>query len=194
MNTYREEFEGLWTDAEEIWTRLENDPAFHGYVGADFGAVLDCLLELRGQVANFVEWGSGLGVVTIMASRLGFEAFGIEAESKLVTLSRELADLYGPDATFAEGSFIPNEFEWDPSQGDESIKTSIDAASAYDELGLELRDFDLIYVYPWPTEHTLCHNIIRQFGQPNALLLSYDAREGMNLKRFGESPIRGDRQ
>jgi hypothetical protein len=181
-----EEFTELWNEAEEIWTRLENDPAFHGYVGADFGEVLKYLLELRGQVSTFLEWGSGLGVVTMMASCLGFEAYGIEAESKLITLSRELADTYAPQATFAEGSFIPDEFQWDPSQGDESIKTTIDAASAYDELGLELRDFELIYVYPWPTEHTLCHNIIRQFGQSNAMLLSYDAREGMNLKRFGQ--------
>ena len=180
----RKEFKGLWAEAEEIWTRQEHDHAFHGYVSADFDEVLKYLLELRGQVSTFVEWGSGLGVVTIMAARLGFEAYGIEAEAKLVTHSRELAHTYGPEATFAEGSFIPDEFEWTPSQGDESIRTIIDAASGYEQLELELQDFELIYVYPWPDEHTLCHNIIRQFGHPNALLLSYDAREGMNLKRF----------
>ncbi|NIO39184.1 MAG: hypothetical protein GTO41_02675, partial [Burkholderiales bacterium] len=50
----------------------------------------------------------------------------------------------------------------------------------------ELRDFDLIYAYPWPDEHPLYHSIIRQFGRSRAMLLTYDAREGMDLVRFPE--------
>ena len=51
-------------------------------------------------------------------------------------------------------------------------RTIIDAPSAYDELDMELRDFDLIYAYPWPDERSLYHNIVREFGRGDTLLLS----------------------
>ena len=63
-------------------------------------------------------------------------------------------------------------------------RTIINAASAYDELEMELRDFDLVYAYPWSDEHTLYRNIMREFGRKDALLLSYDAREGIELVSF----------
>ena len=128
--------------------------------------------------------GSGLGIVTIMASRMGFEAYGIEAKPDLVEYSESLAQAYGPHARFSQGSFIPDEFEWNPSDGDDAYRTIIDAASAYHELDMELRDFDLIYAYPWPDEHTLYHNVIRALGRREALLLTYDVRKGMELVRF----------
>ena len=113
------EFQQLWDEAESIWDQHSADAPFHGYVSADFAEVLRSLVELRSRSFTFVEWGSGLGVVTIMASRLGYDAYGIEAEGDLVDYSRELASVYGPDAQFVEGSFIPDEFDWDPGQGDE---------------------------------------------------------------------------
>jgi hypothetical protein len=135
-------------------------------------------------VLSVLEWGSGLGIVTIMASRMGFEAYGIEAEPRLVTHAENLARTYGPDAQFAQGSFIPDDFAWNPADGDDVYRTVIDASSAYDQLDMELKDFDLVYAYPWPDEHTLYHNIMRNFGRKGAMLLTYDAREGMELVRF----------
>ena len=35
-----------------------------------------------------------------------------------------------------------------PYNGDDVIRTIFDAASAYDKLKMELRDFDLVYAYP----------------------------------------------
>ena len=130
-----------------------------------------------------LEWGSGLGIVTIMASRMGFEAYGIEAEMELVEYSEEFARDYGPDATFAQGSFVPDEFQWNPANGDTVFQTIIDSPSAYADLDMELRDFDLIYAYPWPEEITLYHNILRKLGRRDALFLWYDAREGIDMVR-----------
>jgi hypothetical protein len=135
-------------------------------------------------VLSVLEWGSGLGIVTIMASRMGFEAYGIEAEPCLVTHAENLARTYGPNAQFAQGSFIPDDFAWNPADGGDVDRTVIDVASAYDKLDMELKDFDLVYAYPWPDEHTLYHNIMREFGRKGAMLLTYDAREGMELVRF----------
>ena len=177
-------FSRLWAEADDLWERHQNTAAFHGYVSADYLTVYESLVQLRGRVLTVLEWGSGLGVVTIMASLMGFEAYGIEVEPDLVKYSERLAQAYGPDARFAQGSFIPSGFEWDPAHGDDVCRTIIDAASAYDELDMELRDFDLVYAYPWPDEHTLYHNIMRGFARRNAMFLSYDAREGIDLVRF----------
>ena len=178
------EFGSLWADAENLWEQHQDTPAFHGYVSADYRTVYKSLARLQGSVSTVLEWGSGLGIVTIMASRMGFEAYGIEAEPDLVEYSESLAQVYGRHARFSQGSFIPDEFEWNPSDGDDAYRTIIAAASAYDALDMEIRDFDLIYAYPWPNEHTLYHNIMREFGRQDALLLCYDARKGIEMVRF----------
>ena len=182
-----DDFARLWEEADKIWEREDGTPAFAAYVSADYMAVYEQLNSLRGQVETFLEWGSGLGVVTIMASRMGFEAFGIEAESELVDYSIDLANNFNCSAQFAHGSFIPDEFVWDPSQGDESERTAIDLPAGYEQLDLDLRDMDLVYAYPWPTEHPLYHNILNEFGAPNVKLLTYDAREGIGLVHLNES-------
>ena len=110
------EFTRLWAEAEAIWDRHENSPAFHSYVSSDYLSVYEALRQLQGRVLNVLEWGSGLGVVTIMASRMGFEAYGIEAELTLVEMSEDLSAAYGATATFAHGSFIPAGFDWDPAE------------------------------------------------------------------------------
>ena len=181
------EFGRLWDEAEKIWEREDGTPAFAAYVSADYMAVYEQLKSLRGRVETFLEWGSGLGVVTIMASRMGFVASGIEAESELVDYSNDLADEFDCTAQFAHGSFIPDNFVWDPSQGDESERTAIDLPEGYGQLDLGLEDMDLIYAYPWPTEHPLYHNILNQFGAPNVKLLTYDAREGVGLVDLNKS-------
>lgn len=178
------EFAELWDAASALWEQHQHTPAFHGYVSADYLAVSKSLARLRGRVLTVLEWGSGLGVTAIMASRMGFEAYGIEAEPRLVEYSETLAKSYGPTARFVQGSFIPDDFEWNPGEGDEANRTIIDAPSAYDKLDMELRDFDLVYAYPWPDEHTLYHNIMRHFARRDALLLSYDCREGTQLVAF----------
>ena len=173
------EFSLLWKRAEEIWTEHEEASGFEAYVSADYTAVLDSLIRLQNRADTFLEWGSGLGVVTIMASRLGYEAYGIEMEQVLVDFSRELAAEFHCDAEFATGGFIPDGFLWQPELGQEAVRTSVDVADAYDDIGMDLQDFDLVYGYPWPTEHELFKGIMKSFGSPHSQLLIYDAREGI---------------
>lgn len=180
-NELLREFGSLWEEADAIWEPRRHEPAFGAYVSSNY---LDVYYELKRCLAysdNLLEWGSGLGVVTIMASRMGFEASGIEAEGELVELSLGLAEKYGPDSIFAEGSFIPDEFEWNPAAGEVVDGTTIDAPAAYDALGQSLDEFGLVYAYPWPEEHSLYRNIMQQCGRPDAILLMYDGREGMQI-------------
>lgn len=184
--TLLDEFKELWAAADTIWNDNDRHPGFHAYVSADYSAVVKSLAQFRDQNLRFIEWGSGLGVVTIMASRMGFEAYGIEAESALLDHAEELAEKFGPDATFAQGSFIPNGFQFDPGSGDESIRTIIDVPDAYDDLGMEICDFDLIYSYPWPTEHHLYHNVLREYGHTGSILVTYDARESIDIVKTSD--------
>lgn len=186
-STLLAEFGSLWAEAEELWERHQNTPAFHGYVSADYLAVFDSLARLRGSALKVLEWGSGLGIVTIMASRMGFESYGIEAEPHLIKQSEILAQTYGPDARFAQGSFIPDQFRTDPANAGGVYRTIIEAESAYGALAMEISDFDLVYAYPWPDELALYHRIIRKFGRRGSMLLTYDARAGMKLARFNGS-------
>ncbi len=183
----RAEFGALWDEAERVWDTHQNERAFERFVSADYLAVARALSELRGHGVTFLEWGSGLGVATIMASHMGFDAFGIETELELIDRAEELADTFRSSAQFAAGSFIPDSFRWDTIEGDESQRTVVDVADAYGDLDMELRDFDLVYAYPWPDEHGLYQKIMQQFASRNALLLCYDVREGMQVTPFNQT-------
>ncbi len=176
------DFVKLWEEADTIWTERQNEPAFHGYVSADYLAIYQMLLEFKERGRTVLEWGSGLGVMTIMASRMGFDAFGIEAEEGLIDISNSLCAKYDSQAVFAHGSFIPDEFEWQPSADEDVDRTEVDAAAAYYLFDMEIRDFDLVYAYPWPDEHGLFRSIFRQFSQPGATFMIYDSREGLLIE------------
>jgi len=182
----RVRFEALWSDAEAIWDEHQNEPAFEGYVSADYAAVYRSLQKYQNQCVTFLEWGSGLGVVTIMAALMGYEAYGIEIEPDLVAHANELSARYGGDATFACGSFIPSEYEEESSDGAEFQRTICDSPAGYEELDMELRDFDLVYAYPWPEEHLVFRRMMRRCGGSPAVLVCYDQREGIMTTRFGK--------
>ena len=172
-------FSPLWSEAYEIWGKFENAIGFETYVPADYSAVLSSLQSLQGKATTILEWGSGLGVVTIMASRLGFEAYGIEVAPQLVKHARKLAKRYAPRATFAEGSFVPNDYQWAADQGEDDTRPNLNAADGYDALDMRLSEFDVVYAYPWPDEHALFADMLRGRGRPGGWLLTYDIRAGM---------------
>ncbi len=179
------EFRLLWRDAATLWDEHENEPAFEGYVGSDFFAAWTVLKSLRGRGSTFLEWGSGLGVVAIMASRMGFDAAGIEIQGELVELAQTLAKRHSADVDFVCGSFVPDGFEPDASAGDEFFRTDSDSASGYDQLDRELSDFDIVYAYPWPDEQGLFNSIMRRCGGRRSVLIRYDNREGISVRRPG---------
>ncbi len=174
----------LWQEVDHIWETNQHLPAYELYVSADYAAIFEMLVKLRNEARYFLEWGSGLGVVSIMASRLGYEAYGIEAKSELVTVAEDLAKKYHAHPRFATGSFIPNDFEEDIGSGIEFGRTLTTPNDAYDELDMDLGDFDLVYAFPWPDEHRIYRSIMQRYAANNSLYLRYDAREGLSLSRI----------
>jgi hypothetical protein len=171
--------------AERIWQSLGGDfvSGWQGFIPADYPEVYLALKRLREGASTFLEWGSGIGTIAIMADMLGYESYGIEIQPALVARAEALAAEVGSKATFVEGSFIPEAYEWSPEIGDEDFNTSLEGAAGYEALGMELADFDVVYGYPWPGEEALFEDIFDQFARPDAVLVSYHSLEQVLLHR-----------
>jgi hypothetical protein len=67
----------------------------------------------------------------------------------------------------------PDDFAW----------MTTDAQAAYEDLGLEPDDFDLIFAYPWPGEEQVIFDLFADCAATGALLLTYHGLEGVRLQR-----------
>lgn len=166
-----------------------------GFVASDFELAYAALQTIKQlQLApgrKLCEWGSGFGVVTIMASLLGFDACGIEVDQELVNESQQLARDFGGDVDFVQGSLIPEgadvaleaneDFHWLDSTTD----------SAYDELQLDVDDFDVIYAYPWPGEEQVIEQIFDRHAAVGAILATFHG--SADLRLFRKSRVRRKR-
>ncbi|HLM69385.1 MAG TPA: hypothetical protein VK358_17730 [Longimicrobium sp.] len=123
----RTRLHALAEEGREIWDRFDMEVranGFHPFVAADYENVLQALLAQRAPGQRFLEWGSATGIITIMADLLGFEAYGIELDARLVQTARELAAKHGSGARFAAGSFLPSGYRYRPRHGDGRLVSS----------------------------------------------------------------------
>jgi hypothetical protein len=58
-----------------------------------------------------------------------------------------------------------------------------DGLAAYDQLDLEIDDFDLVYSYPWPGEEHVVDELFDTCAAVGALLLTYHGQDGIRLQR-----------
>ena len=165
-------------DGRDFYERFEEEVrsrAFHPFIPADYENVLPTLLSLRAPGLRFLEWGSGSGVITIMADMLGFEAYGIEIDAELVNTARELAKKHNSKAQFAAGSFLPAGYVYRSSTGDRRLGTIGEGRSGYLELGRPLEDFDVVYGYPWSGEDLVMHDVMRRYAADGARFIVHGA-------------------
>ena len=150
----------------------------HGFVASDYVAAFSALEWvqqnnlLSGQ--TFCEWGCGVGVVTMLAALAGMDACGIEVESELVECAEKLAADLEIACQFSGGSLIPDGADRLVEFVEDIAHIDTDSPGAYEDLGLDVDDFDLIYVYPWPGEERYLKG---------ALLLTYHGIEDLRLQR-----------
>ncbi|MDP6740556.1 MAG: hypothetical protein QF404_11165 [Planctomycetota bacterium] len=182
--------ESLLREGNQIWeTFIEaRGGTFHHLIPADAEGAYQQLRQLRERHHTFLELGSGMGVITILADLLGFEAHGIEIEEGLVDLSRDLAERHGSSASFTQGSFVPAGHRDEVHLLDGEFHTIAEGPDAYGELGMELSDFDLVYAYPWPGEEEWLADLFQRAGGGHAQLLTYSVSEGYSLSGpFGDT-------
>lgn len=167
----------------------EREIRISGFVPSDFEPVyqaLDAIIEnnlASGDV--FCEWGSGFGVVAMLAELLEFQAYGIEIEDSLVVGARLLADEFDLTADFVTGSFVPEGGEYivdELCSGTDSWLTGI-SDDAYSQLGLSPNDFDVVYAFPWPGEENVIAGLFDEFCAVGSLLLTFDHLEGVRVRR-----------
>ncbi len=171
-----------------------------GFVPSDFVTVyhsLQAITEANLAPGNSLcEWGSGFGVVASLAAMRGFEVCGIEIERDLVDASRRLADEFGLPVEFVHGSFVPSGAEAyaEETYADnnaESFWLVTDADDAYNELGLDPDDFDVVFAYPWPGEEYLITSLFEKYAAEEALLLMYNQFDSARLRRkVGKTSVR----
>ncbi|MCP3904313.1 MAG: class I SAM-dependent methyltransferase [Planctomycetes bacterium] len=184
-----EVLESLVRDGTAMFDRLTHDAdgKYVNLILADPRGAREALRDLRSGSRSFLELGSGLGVITIIADLLGYDAYGIEIEPRLVDESCRLAESCGSTATFIEGSFVPPDFQEEIDLLSADFNTVTSGADAYEEMGMTIADFDVVYAYPWPDETEWLHSLFRRYAGPHAALLSYSVRDGFEVSRQDSS-------
>jgi len=159
-----------------------------GFVVSDFARVGRALQAIRetslapGDAC--CEWGSGFGVVALMAACLDFRSCGIEIDADLVDEATALAADFELDVEFACGTYVPSGGEDLTDSCQEFDWLSAGGACGYDTLGVDPADFDLIFAYPWPGEEQVIDDLFERFGATSALMLTYHGgREDLRLRR-----------
>ena len=114
---------------------------------------------------------------------LDYEAYGIEVEGELVDSARLLADDFDLEAEFVHGSFVPRgaedrvhkagTYSWFTTEGD----------YAYDEMGLDPDDFDVVYAYSWPDEEAIVADLFDRYAGAGAILVSHHGGTDFRLRR-----------
>lgn len=158
-----------------------------GFVPSDYDAVYSMLRALsestyvRGR--QFCEWGSGFGVVACLAAMLDFDAVGIEIEPTLVQEAQKLASDFDLPVEFVAGSYVPHGADDRVHSGGSYSWFTPDSDYAYDDLGLEPRDMDVLFVYPWPDEEPVTLDLFEKYCGHGAVLVSYHGGDEFRLRR-----------
>ena len=177
----------LIREADRRIARFQQDCRVPAFVPSSYEpafAVLRWLSE--GNVARgrrFCEWGSGFGVVASLAATLDFDSCGIEVEGSLVSEAQRLAEDFGLSVEFAHGSFIPRGAEDRVCAAGTYSWLTTDATDAYEDLGLDASDMDVVFAYPWPDEETVTAGLFERYSGTGAVLVTYHGRDEFRLRR-----------
>ena len=155
-----------------------------GFVASDLVAVKQALERVvdtnLAPGPAFLEWGSGFGGVTVLASMFEFDAYGIEIQGELVEAARELAQDFGHEVVFTHGTYVPAGAE-ELTEGVEYTWWDTGEPSAYEELGMDPEDFDVFFAYPWPGEEQLIDRLYTRYASVGSLLVTYHGVSGVRL-------------
>jgi hypothetical protein len=146
------------------------------FVGSELPTVDRALARIQTEClasgSVFCEWGSGLGGVCGVAALNGFTTFGIEIRGELVDSARSLAEDLCLPMVFAKGTFLL------PGDEDLAATSAVHTQESFDhgaweEIGLEPEDCDVIFAYPWPGEEAVMDDVFARHAAPDALLLTF---------------------
>jgi SAM-dependent methyltransferase len=171
---------------QAYWDAWHRKP-IEQYVACDFRDVWRALATVRElQLAQgnlFLEWGCGFGIVTAMASQMGWGAIGIEAEPFLVSEARTFLAAEGIQAEIWQGNFLPSGSERLARHQSHHASLFHQVPSAYSQHDMQLDDFAFVFAYPWPGEDGFLKDVFREYAAPGALLLVFRGPYELELYR-----------
>jgi hypothetical protein len=167
---------------QDRWDR----PQIEQFVAADYTLVYQSLCWLRQRQPTigqrFLEWGSGFAVVSALAAQLGFDAIGIEAEPDLLREGGKTVRDWEAAVELVHGNFLPPGGE---SLADDPTLPSLGhpVASGYEQLGMDLDDFAVVYAYPWPGEDGFHESVFDRYAAAGAMLMLFCGPNDIRLWR-----------
>lgn len=165
-----------------------DQPQIEQFVASDYEhvfRVLRWIVEQRLMTGNrMLEWGCGFAVVAALASRLGLDVVGIEAEQRLLEEAQSTVRQFAAPVELVCGNFLP--------PGAEALAHRPDFPSlghrvpcGYQQIGADLDDFALVFGYPWPGEWTFHEAVFARYGAPGALLVLFYGPNDVRVWRKG---------
>lgn len=174
---------------QDAWDR----PQIEQFVAADYAMIwrtLDWLRQSQPMIGNrFLEWGCGFAVVSAMASELGWDSIGIEAEGDLLAEGRKTIEQWSVEVELVHGNFLPpgaTRLAEDPTLP--SLGHPV--PEAYSRLELGLDDFAIVYSYPWPGEDDFHETVFDHFAETGALLMQFCGPNDVRLWRKTSGRLR----
>ena len=167
---------------QDRWDR----PQIEQFVAADYELVFQTLSwTLKSQPTigrHFLEWGCGFAVVSAFAASLGLDAIGIEAEQDLLVEGRKTLAQWDAPVELIHGNFLPGGAE---SLADDPMLPSLGhgVADGYEQAGLDLDDFAIVYAYPWPGEDDFHEAVFDRYSTRGALLMLFCGPNDVRLWR-----------
>jgi len=153
-----------------------DQPQIEQFVASDYELVyrvMRWIVEERLMTGQrMLEWGCGFAVVAALASHLGLDVTGIEAERRLLDEAQQTLRDFDAPVELVWGNFLP--------PGAESLSRNPDFPSlghrvpcAYHQIGSDLDDFALVFGYPWPGEWTFHEAVFARYGAIGGLLVLF---------------------
>jgi hypothetical protein len=180
-----EPFKSLVVHADELWNQFwaqKLNKRYPRYIASEPAQVYAVLKHVRDEDLaygdRFIEWGSGFGLASSMASMLGFEATGIELEEGLVKIAEKLAEAHQTGADFIHTSYIPEGYiSYDHIGGSDIVPDDSFGHQAgppkYEGMEIGLDEVDVFFVYPWPGEQEMMLKLFQSVASEDALLIAY---------------------
>lgn len=167
---------------QDVWDR----PQIEQFVAADYELVWQTLRWVTDSLPRigdrFLEWGCGFAVVSAMAARLNYDVIGIESEEILLTCGRQTITDWQVGVELFRGNFLPDGSE---ALADDPTVPSLGhpVEPAYEEIGLQLDDFAIVYSYPWPGEDDFHQRVFERHADWGALLIQFCGPNDMRCYR-----------
>lgn len=134
-------------------------PALISTTSAVAWSILRAAQAIPPRGRRLIEWGSGMGAVTLAAAEMGWQAKGLELEPTLVAASEKLAATLGRPGSFVQGSYLPGA-----------------------DCAIDPCDADVVFAFAWPVEVSVVKERFAMGAQPGTVLILY--RGGITVEAY----------